>query len=333
MKKIFKMFTIVSCVLLSVCMLTSCGKKNDKISVVATIFPQYDWARQVIGDDDSVELTLLTKNGADLHSYQPSVQDISKISTCDLFIYVGGESDEWVKEALKNATNKDMKVISMMDLLADVIKEEEVKEGMDGHDHDHDHEGEDHDHDHDHEHEEVEYDEHVWLSVKNAVRVTEAISKRLCEINKDHKQSYQENCTEYVNKLKALDEKYTEAVENATVKTILFADRFPFRYLVEDYKLDYFAAFVGCSAETEASFETIKFLAGKIDELNLKTILTIEGATHKIAETVKETTTTKDQVIRTLDSIQSVSMNDVNNGVNYLDIMENNLTVLKEALK
>ena len=306
---------------------------GDKMSIVTTIFPEYDWVMNILGDKkDNADVTLLLDNGIDLHSYQPTPKDIVTISKCDLFIYVGGESDEWVDDALKQAINKDMKVINLMETLGDAVKEEEVIEGMEEEDHDHE-EGEDHDHDHEHEEGEVEYDEHVWLSLKNAEVIVKEIGKSLSVIDKENADYYNGNVTSYVNKLKDLDSRYSAAVKAGTKDTLLFADRFPFRYLVDDYNLKYYAAFVGCSAETEASFETIKFLANKVDELGLNVILKIESSDGGIAKTVKDATTNKNQTIMTMDSLQSASTKEYKAGRNYLSVMEQNLTVLKEAVK
>ena len=326
------------------CVSCNANKDNDKLNIVTTIFPEYDWVMNILGEKkDNANVTLLLDNGVDLHSYQPTPKDIVTISKCDLFIYVGGESDEWVENALKQATNKNLKAINLMETLGDAVKEEEVVEGMEGeeHDHDHEHEGEeDHDHEegeeHDHDHEdeeEVEYDEHVWLSLKNAEVIVKEIGKSIAAIDKDNASYYEGNVTSYVNSLKDLDTRYAQAVEAGSKKTVLFADRFPFRYLVDDYNLKYYAAFVGCSAETEASFETIKFLANKVDELGLSVILKIESSDGSIANTVKNATTNKNQTIMTMDSIQSASTKEYKDGRNYISIMEQNLTVLKEAVK
>lgn len=311
--------------------------ESGKIQIVTTIFPEYDWIMNILGDNPAkADVTMLLDTGVDLHSFQPTAADILKISTCDLFIYVGGESDEWVDDALQEATNKDMIVINLLDVLGDAVKEEEVIEGMQEEDHDHEHEGEDdHDEDHDHEHEEgeVEYDEHVWLSLKNAAVLVNSISDAVQKIDPDNAESYRKNAAAYAEKLNALDAEYQAAVSAASVRTLLFGDRFPFRYLVDDYGLSYYAAFVGCSAETEASFETITFLAQKVDELSLPAVMTIEGMDHRIAETIVQNTKAKDQLILTMDSMQSVTARDVTNGTTYLSIMQKNLSVLKDALK
>ncbi len=296
---------------------------NNKFEIVTTIFPEYDWVKSILGDNPAdAEVTMLLDNGVDLHSYQPTTEDILKISTCDLFIYVGGESDEWVEDALKEATNRDMIVINLLEVLGDTVQEEEVVEGM---------QAEEEEEDSDEEG--PEYDEHVWLSLKNANTLTQSISDAIQKIDTENADTYKENTKNYLSKLDELDKQYEEVISNAGNDTVLFGDRFPFRYLVDDYNLSYYAAFVGCSAETEASFETIKFLANKVDELGLKTVLTIEGDNHSIAETIVENTSSKDQQILTLNSMQSTTSDDVNDGVTYLSIMESNLTVLEEALK
>jgi len=198
----------------------------------------------------------------------------------------------------------------------------------------HDHEEEEHDHEeeeHGHE-EEAEYDEHIWLSLKNAQKLVAAISEALQETDPARKDTYAANAAAYVEKLSALDGEYRAAVDSGTYKTLLFGDRFPFRYLADDYGLDYYAAFPGCSAETEASFETVSFLAGKMDALGLPCVLTIEGTQHKIAETIVQNTAQKNQQVLTMDSMQAVTANDASSGVSYLSIMEKNLSVLKKAL-
>ena len=341
-----KTISLIIAVLLIAGCLSACssGSKQPaadtgKLQIVTTIFPEYDWAMNILGDNPAqADVTMLLDKGVDLHSFQPSAADILKISTCDLFIYVGGESDEWVEDALQEATNKEMIVINLLDVLGDAVKEEEVIEGMqeEEHDHDHEHEDEDdHDEDHEHEHEngEVEFDEHVWLSLRNAAVLVNSISDAVQKIDPDNAEAYKKSAAAYIEKLNTLDAEYQAAVSGASFKTLLFGDRFPFRYLVDDYGLSYYAAFVGCSAETEASFETITFLAQKVDELSLPAVMSIEGTDHRIAETIVQNTQTKGQQILTMDSMQSVTAKDVTNGTTYLSIMEKNLSVLKEALK
>ncbi len=335
MKKFKRIFAVFFCLLLVAGILGGCGKAasssapapsalqsgNKPLKIVTTIFPEYDWVREILGDKaDHAEVTMLLDNGVDLHSYQPTADDIIKISDCDLFLYVGGESDGWVEDALKEATNKEMQVINLLDVLGEQVKEEEVVEGMEAEEKESEDENE------------PEYDEHVWLSLKNAETLCSAITDALEEIDPANKNAYAANAASYLEKLAALDGEYQTVVDNAARKTVLFGDRFPFRYLADDYGLSYYAAFAGCSAETEASFETISFLAGKVDELGLPCVLTIEGAQHKIAETIVQNTAEKNQSILTLDSMQSTTSTDVANGTTYLSVMESNLDVLKQAL-
>lgn len=325
----------------------SVEKDGDAVSVVTNTFPAYDWVKNITEGTD-VEVTNLTDNGVSLHNYEPSAQDIEKIAKSNLFLYVGGESDEWAPDAAKQAPNA--KVLNMLEILGDAVKEEEVKEGME-HDHDHedddedhdhedgdkDHDHEDgdedhdhdHDHEHDHEHEEIEYDEHVWLSVKNAKTISKAIADALCEIDAKNADTFKKNYEAYAAKLDALQNDFDEMRKAAKQDTILVADRFPFRYLVSDLDLDYFAAFVGCSAESEASFETISFLAQKVDELNLKHIIKLAGSDGKIADTVKNASKAKDQDIIEMTSMENASSND---GKTYIDYMQMNLDALKKAL-
>ena len=347
-----KIVSIILAAALALSVFAGCSGKSDKdkskLKILTTIAPQYDWLKNLTDGAKDVELNMLLDTGADLHSFQPSTDDIYQVSSCDVFVYTGGNSDKWVDNALDQATNKDMLVINLLDVLGDQVKEEELVEGMqeEAHDHDeeehaedHDHDEEDHDHEegeeHHHEHEEgeVEYDEHVWLSLKNAGVLCESICESLCEADKENADRFKANCSAYVEQLKALDADFQAAVEESSVDTLVFGDRFPFRYLVDDYGLNYYAAFVGCSAESEASFETVIFLAGKLDELGLKSILQIETADGSLASTIRDATKTKDQQILTLNSLQSVTAAQSAEGVTYLDVMKENLNVLREALK
>ncbi len=310
-----------------VCMLglCACGQSDAKKSIVCTVFPEYDWTREVLGEKASeYDLTLLLDNGVDLHSYQPTAADIAKIAGCDLFVYVGGESDEWVEDALKESTNKNMQVINLLDALGDDVREEELVEGMQGEEEEE--EGEEG------EEEGPEYDEHVWLSLRNASKLTDAIEASLEVIDPDNKETFKKNAESYKEKLAALDAKYTDMVANAKRKTILFGDRFPYRYMVEDYGLTYYAAFVGCSAESEASFETMAFLAGKVDECQLPYVMINKGASDSIAKGIIQNTKDKNQQILEMDGIHSMSKEDRDAGKTYLSVMEDNLAALTKAL-
>ncbi len=480
------------------------ASEDKSLNIVCTIFPEYDWVKEILGSHaENDNIIYLLDNGVDLHSYQPTAKDMAEIAQCDLFIYVGGESDEWVEDALTEAINPDMQVINLMEVMGDSAKLEEIKEGMqeeDEHDHDHSKEvstfeddevqdrslsdwaGEwqsgyplaldgsldeafahkaesgsmtaqeykdyyikgyetnydnikiegnhitftqndgtvtesdyeytgyfiqdwstgtraamyrfeavdkesgapvyiefnDHmiasekaEHFHirmsdesydaiedpenrwptfypaelspeevceelaghgSHNNEEEEYDEHVWLSLKNAKLLCAEIADKLSILDADHSEDYKNNLIAYVEQLDKLDSDFQALVDSASVKTVVFGDRFPFRYFVDDYGLDYYAAFVGCSAETEASFETIIFLSQKLDELGTDTIFTIENSDKSIAQTIINNTTVKNQNIVELNSIQSVNSQQIADGVNYLSLMQGNYDVLKNAL-
>ena len=309
------------CLILILGMLSACSpaplsEEGDVLHIVTTVFPAYDWVRMLTQGTDA-DIRLLTENGVDIHSYQPTAKDIIDISTCDLLVYVGGTSDAWVEDAQKEAVNADMKDISLIRLLGAHAKEEETVEGMEPEEEDE---------------ETAEYDEHVWLSLKNAEVICTALSESLCAIDPPHREVYQKNLAAYRNELSRLDAAYQSAVDHASVDTLLFGDRFPFRYLTDDYHLHYYAAFAGCSAETEASFETVVFLAKKADELRLPAILTLETSDGTIAETIRENTVRKDQAILTLNSMQSITQKDLDMGVTYLSVMQDNLTVFETAL-
>lgn len=327
MKKIICIILISTLILsLSLSFFTGCSFAGDgKLKVVVTIFPIYDWVMEILGDRvDDVKVTLLLDSSVDMHSYQPSALDLVSVAEADLFIYVGGESDKWVDDALKNATNENMRTMNLLELLGDKAHVEEIKEGME------------HDHEHEEEHaeaeEEKEYDEHVWLSLQNAGFFVNLIAKELGAIDGENALTYTANAEAYGSELAALDARYAEVVESSPRDTLLFGDRFPFRYLVEDYGLEYYAAFVGCSAETEASFETMNFLIGKANELSIKVILKIENSQSDIAETIKNGSNAKNQDIKVLDSLQSATKKEYAEGRTYLAVMTNNLEVLRAAL-
>ena len=325
---------------------------SNKISIVCTTFPQYDWVKNILGEEaEHFNVTLLLDNGVDMHSYQPAVKDIATAGSSDLFIYVGGESDTWVEDALKEAKNKDLKAINLMETLDNFVKEEEVVEGMQeerkslGHSHEKSSkEKQEQTQKESHENsqeingqkeaadEEPEYDEHIWLSIRNAEIMVKNIEKAIEQLDSDNAKVYQNNAENYIKKLDTLDKQYANTIQNAKYKAILFGDRFPFRYMADDYDLKYYAAFAGCSAETMAGFETVTFLAKKADELQLPVILTIENSDGRIAEAVKSNTTKKNQKILAMNSLQSVTKEQLADGITYLQVMQENLSVLSEAL-
>ena len=311
------------------------ANNGKKISVVATIYPQYAWLKEILGNQaDSLNLTLLVKNGMDLHSYKPSAADIATIAKADMIVYVGGESDKWIEKALEATPNEKRVQVNLLEALGDRVKAEEIVEGMQAeeeHEHHHEH-AEEHEDEH-HHHEEAENDEHVWLSLKNAEILVKKIAEAVANVDTAHAMEYHMNAALYIAKISALDAQYRAATDSAHFKTILFGDRFPFRYLVDDYGIKYFAAFVGCSAESEASFETVAFLAGKMDSLALPAIFTIDGSNGKIAQAVLAASKkSKETPVLTLNSMQSIK-NSQMDSANYLDIMRENLEVIKKALK
>ncbi|MBP3201946.1 MAG: zinc ABC transporter substrate-binding protein [Lachnospiraceae bacterium] len=315
----------------------SVNQNKKTIKVVSTIFPIYDIVRNVV-PNENYELTLLLDSGIDIHNFSPTAKDILKIGEADLFIHIGGESDKWVDRTIESSQNKQIKTVNLMNELAAFVKEEEIVEGMQ-HEHEehedetHDeHEGETHEEGEEHDHEEHENDEHIWLSIRNTKEMTRAIAKKLIETDSENQSRIQENANAFIEKLDALDKKYVEVSQNKKYDTILFGDRFPFRYLVDDYGLKYFAAFSGCSAEAEASFEIVAFLANKLDELNLKHICALKGAEPRIAKTIVTTSKNKDRDIVLFNSMEGITnVNDAEN-TNYIKIMEENLEALKSAI-
>ena len=382
-------------------------EEAETFVIVATIFPQYDWTRQILGSQiENVELILLQDTAIDLHNFQPTVSDIATISTADMFIYIGGKSDGWVEDALGNVANDDIIAINLMEALAERIDlleldhhhhHDHVCDGDHHHDHDCDddhHHDHDHDHDHDHHHDhdcdddhhdhhhdhdcddnhhdhhhhdydcdddhhdhhhdydcdddhdhhhdhdcddhhhhhDDEYDEHIWLSLRNARILTSTIADALSAMNPANADYFQSNLESFQAELATLDGEFVIMVTEAATNVVVFGDRFPFRYLMNDYHLRYYAAFDGCSAETEASFSTIIHLVGIVDEMELNHILVIDGSDGSIAETIRDATEAGNQEILVLDSMQSVTAADVEGGVTFLSIMESNLEVLRAAL-
>lgn len=323
MKKILSIILIIA---MAFTFMTGCGENEkigtEKIKIVTTIYPQYDWIMNVLGDEaKNFDIELLMADGVDLHSYQPSVEDIVKISSCDLFIFVGGESDAWVKDALAEAKNEDMIVLNMMDIVSEYVKEEEIIEGMQL----------ESDELKDTEFNDFAFDEHVWLSLRNAERIVGVFGNAISILDPDNDDAYRENTAEYIKQLNSLDKQFIDVTTNAKKNTIVVGDRFPFRYLVDDYAVKYFAAFSGCSADSEASFETVAFLADKIDELELNAIITTESDIFGIAKTVADSAKRNVEIL-SMNSMQSVTLNDVQNGISYLSMMEDNLETLKKAL-
>ena len=295
---------------------------DNGLSILCATAPEYDWTRNILGTNPGhLDLQLLVGSGADLHSYQPTAQDIAAISECDLLIYTGGVSGQWISNALERAKKSPDSVINLLTSLHDRLEVEEHVDGMEA-------EAED-----EHQVEQLDVDEHVWLSLRNAQIVCADITQALCTLDPDHAEQYQQNADAYIAQLDALDRDYCQAIEAAPLDTILVADRFPFRYLVDDYGLNYYAAFAGCSAETDASFETVIFLANQLDRLGLPAVLVIDGSNAGIADAVIENSAVGGQATLLLDSMQSTTSEQLASGTSYLSVMEANLDTLSQALQ
>lgn len=347
MKKLSKILAISLSLILIAGAFYGCGLKKDgkndgKLKVVATIFPQYDFLRQIGGD--KIDLKMLLTPGAESHSFEPTPKDIKAVKDADLFVYVGGDSDSWVEEILEGVDKDKLKTVTLMDTVKTVP--EETVEGMqeehdhEGHHHDEDsdhekdsehHEDSDkhHEHEHDKDKEDVELDEHVWTSPKNAIEIVKKLSDELGALDPENKDYFKKNADEYIKKLEGLDGQFKEVVENGKRKEIIFGDRFPFRYFVDAYGLKYYAAFPGCSTDTEASANTVAFLIDKIKTDKIPVVFHIELSNTKMAESISEATGAK---IMQLNAVHNVSKEDFEKGVTYLDLMTKNLDALKEAL-
>lgn len=306
--------------IISVTGLCACGgtaEKTEGLQIVCTVFPYYDWVRNLTKDVEGVNITLLLNSGTDLHSYQPAAKDIVTISSADIFIYTDGTSDKWVNDVLRTSQNEETVLLPMMTNLpeeslfcVEAIGEEE-----------HHHEDEEHNH---------ASDEHIWLSLKNAMKLTEIIKNTLCDLDTENSEKYTANFTAYFSELENLDKAYKKTLDGCTKDTVIFADRFPFIYLVNDYGISYHAAFSGCSAESEASFETVKILADEVDSLGLSHILITETSDGSVANTVKDSTRDKNQEILVLNALQSVTKEQLSDS--YIEVMTENLAILKKAL-
>jgi len=317
-------------ILMGICLLlivmNGCTQSNGsaestgKISIVATIFAPYDFIRQIV--DDQAEVTMLLPPGSESHSYEPTPQDIIKIQNCDVFVYIGGDSDAWVHEMLESMDTGKMKIITLMDCVD--VAEEEIVEGMED---DHGY-GDEERHDED-EHDERELDEHVWTSPQNAKIIVQKISDALCEVDADNANSYRENTTAYLNQLDELDAKFQEIVNSAPRKTLVFGDRFPFRYFADAYGLEYFAAFPGCSTETEASAATVAFLIDKVKAEAIPVVFHVELSNQKMANTISEATEAK---VLLFHACHNVTKDEMAEGVTYIELMNQNVENLKEAL-
>ena len=291
------------------------GFSQKKLTIVTTMFPQFDFTRAVAGD--KADITMLLKPGAESHSYEPTPKDMKKIHKADLFIYTGAENDAWAESLLKNMGSKAPKTIAFLELVDTV--EEEIVEGMTAEEEEHHHDDE-----------EVELDEHVWTSPLNAVKIVSAICDELCAIDAANAAYYKKNAAKYIDELLALHKSFEEVVKNANRKIFVFGDRFPLRYFADLYGLEYYAAFPGCATDVEASASTIKFLINKVKEEKIPVVFTIEFSNGKIADTICEATGAKKLEFH---SCHTVSADDIKKGETYISLMKRNVIVLREALK
>ena len=297
-------FILLSCV--------SCGTQNSvsdtgKLNVVCTVFPQYDFVREIAGD--KVNITMLLKPGSEAHSFEPSPKDIATIQNSDLFITIGGNSEEWVKKII-NSSDGSFKVLKLIDFVK--TYDEEITEGME---HEHDHHS--------------SYDEHIWTSPENAVILSTEIANSLCELDEKNESFYKENLNNYTIELNKLSQELKNVKETGKRDTIIFADRFPFRYLTESVGLNYYAAFPGCSSKTEPSASTVAFLIDKIRKENIPSVFCVDYNDGKIAEVIKAETGAK--VLR-MYSCHTITKDEFENGETYLNLMKKNIKALKEAL-
>ena len=317
--KIIRTISFLAVIALLLPCLIGCGgngKKDDKLTVLCTVFPIYDWVCELVGDAEGIDVELLVTNGTDLHSYEPTAADMAKILGCDMIVYVGGESDSWVKKALESNKREDRAELSLIEyeeITKHTISDEHLAEQSD---------------DHDHSHEDGVIDEHIWLSPKNALVACEYIKNELCALNEENTEKFESSFAAYAEKLGKLDEKFEELQIS---EPIIFADRFPFIYLCEDYGISYYAAFDGCTTEADADFETVIRLASIADEYSTKYLFVTENSDRQLANAIADAREADTSRILALDSMQSVNSEKISSGVTYISIMEKNLSVLKDA--
>ncbi len=318
-----KVLSLIALLLVAATVFCSCAmlpKPAEGLKIVCSTFVEYDFIRNIIGSDDNV--ILLNKNGSDMHSFEPSAKDIVQIRTAKMFVYVGGASDIWVERVISSTDNPDLKSVALVDYV-ETLSLEDVETMEYGAHHSHDHS------EHDHGHSPEDTDEHVWLSVKNAIEIVNGLCDDICKIDPENAEEYRANKAAYVAELEALEAEYEKVFTQSERNVILFADRFPFGYLTHDYGVSHLAAFTGCSSESEITAETFAHLIEYTKELDLPYVLKLDGSDGKTAQTVCDATGAK---ALTVDSLQSVSLKDIECGTNYLDTMKNNLEIFKEAL-
>ena len=312
MKKIIAIISLFIACLMLLGASSGCAVKNEKKTILCTVFPIYDWARQVVGDSDTFEVKLLVSDGADLHSFQPTAKDAINIRTADIIIRVGGLDDSFVGDLVDAGEGIDLRLIEAEGVNLRHMAHSSEHTEDDGHDH--------------------AADEHIWLSLRNAAACVSAISEALCAADPENAIAYRLRAEEYIKELSALDEKYENAVAVSDTPRVIFADRFPFVYLTADYGIEYEAAFEGCSTEAEASFDTVIRLSRQLDTWQSGCLLVTETSDLKLYETVRDLDPSRKPELIVLDSMQSGKSSDIESGVTYIKIMEKNLSALSHAL-
>lgn len=319
MKKILISILMLCTLVVSGCSFDFFSEDEDDFSIVATNFASYDFARAVAEDNEDALVEMLLTPGTDSHSYEPTPQDIIDIQNADVFIYVGGDSDSWVDDILEDIDTSNLTIIKLMDLVE--VVEEEIVEGMES-----DHEDEDEEEDHE---EEVEYDEHVWTSPVNCITIIEKLTDVIVDLDNENKEIYESSAAEYISELEEIDLTFEQIVSEADSNYLVFGDKFPFRYFVDEYNLEYSAAFSGCSESTEASASTIAYLIDKVNEENIPVILKIELTSSDIADTISDAT---GAIVLEFNAGHNISQEEFDEGLTLVDIFWSNTEVLKEAL-
>lgn len=298
---------------------SSCTQKeveNDKFTIVCSVFAQYDFCKQIVGD--KADVILLQKNGNDMHSFDPTAKNIIDVHSADMLVLVSFDVEAWAEGVIESADNSELCVVEIMDFADTLLDEEDIVSIRNDHTHDHDH-----DHDHDHE---CNYDEHVWMSIDNSLSIINKLCERIVSLCPEYKDEFYKNASEYVNKLSLLADEYESL--NLKGKRFIVADRFPFLYFANEWELNYIAAFPGCSNETNSSFEVIVNLIEEVNKSGAYCIFTTEDENLNIAEQISNSTGAK---IYKLSSCQSITKEELYNNESYYSIMKRNLEVLKEA--
>ena len=323
MKKRILALLLAAAVALPLCACAPAGEEAEdgRLQVVCSLFPYYDFVREIGGA--YVSPRLLVAAGREAHSFEPTPMDVIRVSRADVFVYNGGEGEQWVDEILDSAGENIPTVLRMMDY-ADTLTEEPLT----GHD-DHDHADHDHEHDDDHDSDDIEYDEHIWTSPVQAMKLCRAICDALCAADPAHAAAYRSNLQEYLGQLAELDAAFRQVCGEKKRSLLVFGDRFPLLYFCREYGLDYRAAFHGCSSDTEPSLYTLKFLIDKVRQQDIPVVYALELSSRKVADAIAETTGAK---VETFYSCQTVSQADWAAGEGYVSLMRRNVAALREGI-